>query len=54
MILNSRQTVVVMIPMTATEYIRMAGTLSYRMKVIGDPSCGGMPSVKKGYLMIKC
>ena len=45
MILNSRQTVVMMIPKTAIEYIAMTvESLNGEMIVTGEPSCGGIPS----------
>ena len=48
MILNSRQTVVMMIPRTPIEYITMTdSSLKDEITVIGDPSCGGIPSVAK-------
>ena len=44
MILNSRQTVVMMIPKTPIEYITMTETsLKDEMTVTGEPSCGGKP-----------
>ena len=47
MILNSRQTVVMMIPRTPIEYIITMTETKRKgeMKVIGGPSCGGIPNI---------
>ena len=54
MMLNSRQTVVMMIPKTAIEYTTVTETrLKDEMTVIGVPSCGGKPSVERHQVIKK-
>ena len=54
MALKSRQTVVMIITRTPIEYITMTETsLCCEMTVIGEPSCGGKPSIENENYYLK-